>query len=133
MKDVVKKHASNWVGQKIRTLREGKFNNIPDFAEQVGVDPVYITQIERHGKLPSPRIMKLILDKLRILPEEKLGIFFGYLSIKHPEIAEIWLEMEKDKEARAGFDAWLKKQKIKDPASLTEQLADMFSNRKESK
>lgn len=109
------------LGQEIRDLRKG---TIAEFAEDVGVNPVYITQIEKHGKMPSPKVMKLVLDKLRLPPDEKLRMFLIYLSIKHPEAAELWLEFGLDKKARAGVKELLEKHNKIDPSSLIGQLAD---------
>jgi len=70
-------------GAAIRKRREMFGLKVYELADKIGVDPVYITQIEKHGKLPSPLTMQKIADEL-IMPEG----FNIYLKIKYPALYE---------------------------------------------
>ncbi len=67
------------MGQKIRRYRVGCGLKVYELAKKVGVNPVYITQIEKHNKFPSPAIMKKITDLLA-----EPGLFRMYLKLKYP-------------------------------------------------
>jgi len=67
------------IGQKIRRRRVERGLKVYDLAKKVGVNPVYITQIEKHNKFPSPAIMKKITDLLA-----EPGLFRMYLKLKYP-------------------------------------------------
>ena len=62
-----------------------------ELAKKVGVNPVYITQIEKHDKLPSPLVMKKITDVLK-----DRTLFETYLKIKYPILYDIFQKEEKD-------------------------------------
>jgi len=62
-----------------------------ELAKKAGVNPVYITQIEKHDKLPSPLVMKKISDVLK-----DGGLFEIYLKIKYPILHEIFKKDEND-------------------------------------
>ena len=62
-----------------------------ELAKKVGVNPVYITQIEKHDKLPSPLVMKKITDVLK-----DRTLFETYLKIKYPILHEIFQKEEND-------------------------------------
>lgn len=47
-------------GDVIRQKREAVGMKVFELADKVGVNPVYITQIEKHGKLPSSEVMRKI-------------------------------------------------------------------------
>ena len=47
-------------GEIIREARQKKGIKVFELAERIGVNPVYITQIEKHNKLPSPYVARSI-------------------------------------------------------------------------
>jgi transcriptional regulator with XRE-family HTH domain len=69
------------IGAAIRKRREERNLKVYELADAVGVDPVYITRIEKHGKLPSPLIMEKIS---KALSDESL--FKRYLKMKYPMV-----------------------------------------------
>jgi len=69
-------------GTKIRNRRKELGFKVYELAEKVGVNPVYITQIEKHNKLPSIEIFKKI-SKALDLPEQNLP---QYYSEKYPSL-----------------------------------------------
>ena len=77
------------LGAIIRQRREKLGLKVYELAKKVGINPVYITQIEKHGKLPSPKV----IDSL----ERALGIslWILYMGEKHPEILEKFRELAK--------------------------------------
>lgn len=70
------------LGVIIRKKRKKIALKIYELARKVGVHPVYITQIEKHGKLPSPIVMKKISN---ILHDNRL--FYEYLKMKYPMVS----------------------------------------------
>jgi transcriptional regulator with XRE-family HTH domain len=69
------------LGAAIRKKREKFGLKVYELADAAGVDPVYITRIEKHGKLPSPLIMEKIS---KALSDEEL--FKVYLKMKYPMV-----------------------------------------------
>ena len=69
------------LGTAIRKKREELRFKVYELADAAGVDPVYITRIEKHGKLPSPLIMEKIS---KALSDEDL--FKLYLKLKYPMV-----------------------------------------------
>jgi len=69
------------LGAAIRKRREKLGLKVYELADAAGVDPVYITRIEKHGKLPSPLIMEKIS---KALSDEEL--FKVYLKMKYPMV-----------------------------------------------
>lgn len=69
------------LGAAIRKKREKLGLKVYELADAAGVDPVYITRIEKHGKLPSPLIMEKIS---KALSDEEL--FKVYLKMKYPMV-----------------------------------------------
>ena len=67
------------IGVIIRKRRKECALKLYQLAKKVGVCPVYITQIEKHGKLPSPVVMKRISE---VLCDDRL--FDMYLKTKYP-------------------------------------------------
>lgn len=57
------------IGVKIRQRRQELGLKVYELAEKVGVNPVYITQIERHGKLPSSEVFLKIEEALNFHSE----------------------------------------------------------------
>ena len=83
------------LGMLLREARKARGLKGYELAKKAGVNPVYITQIEKHDKLPSASVMKRIAD---VLGDQNL--FNIYIKIKFPELHEIfgkeldWLENE---------------------------------------
>ena len=70
-------------GKAIRKRRLECGLKVFQLANRIHVDPVYITQIEKHGKLPSPAVMEKISSELR-----DRNLFITYLKIKYPLLYE---------------------------------------------
>ncbi|OIO35619.1 MAG: hypothetical protein AUJ74_05195 [Candidatus Omnitrophica bacterium CG1_02_44_16] len=51
-------------GEAVREKREELGLKVYELANKVGVNPVYITQIEKHNKLPSIEVLDKIVDVL---------------------------------------------------------------------
>ncbi len=81
-------------GAAIRIRRESLGLKAYELAKDVDVSPVYITQIEKHGKLPSPDIMGRMCNALH---DEDL--FKIYLKMKHPAMYKKLEEFEVAREA----------------------------------
>lgn len=54
------------IGEIIRKKRKEMGLKVYELARKVGVHPVYITQIEKHSKLPSSAVIKNIQSVLKI-------------------------------------------------------------------
>ena len=52
------------LGMLLREARKARGLKGYELAKKAGVNPVYITQIEKHDKLPSASVMKRIADVL---------------------------------------------------------------------
>lgn len=70
------------IGQTIRDRRESRGLKVYELAILVCVDPVYITQIELHNKLPSLRLFTNIYYAL----DFEKDFFIQYLNTKYPEL-----------------------------------------------
>ncbi len=81
-------------GAAIRIRRESLSLKAYELANDIDVSPVYITQIEKHGKLPSPDIMERICNALH---DE--GLFKIYLKMKHPGMYKKLEEFEATRDA----------------------------------
>ncbi|MHC4123956.1 MAG: helix-turn-helix domain-containing protein [Planctomycetota bacterium] len=75
------------LGQKIRKRRQELDLKVYELAKKAGVNPVYITQIEKHNKLPSLKILKGIVDNLG--DANPRGYFLLYMRTKYPESYQI--------------------------------------------
>ena len=71
------------LGEEIRAARQSLKLTAKDLANKIGVDPTYITYIEKHGKIPSPAVMKKIED---VLGDPMLSTI--YLQAKYPEVCK---------------------------------------------
>ena len=69
------------LGQRIREMRQESKLTAKDLANKVGVHPTYITYIEKHGKIPSPALLKKIQDAL-----DDPILDHIYLQTKYPEV-----------------------------------------------
>lgn len=78
-------------GAILRESRKESGLKVYELAKRVGVNPVYITQIEKHGKLPSPLVMKKITD---VLKDGEL--FVTYLKMKYPPLYEQFMKEDHD-------------------------------------
>jgi transcriptional regulator with XRE-family HTH domain len=72
------------MGELIRERRTHLKLKVYELAQQAGISPVYITQIERYNKLPSFIVYKNI-EKALDLP---LDLRIQYYREKYPEISE---------------------------------------------
>jgi len=84
------------LGEEIRTLRQELKLTAKDLANKIGVDPTYITYIEKHGKIPSPAVMekiRIVLGK-EIIDYEMLETI--YLKTKYPEVCRKFEKGQKD-------------------------------------
>ncbi|MDD5432978.1 MAG: helix-turn-helix transcriptional regulator [Candidatus Omnitrophica bacterium] len=79
------------LGKEIRASRQISKLTAKDLANKIGVDPTYITYIEKHGKIPSPAVMKKIED---VLDDPMLGSI--YLETKYPEVCKEFEEGQKN-------------------------------------
>ena len=70
------------VGTLIRKRRQELGLKVLEIAKKVGVNPVYITQIEKHNKLPSYNVFMKIEGVLG----RDSGIYIPYLETKYPQI-----------------------------------------------
>ena len=92
------------LGVTIRKIRNELTLKVYELAKEVGVSPVYITQIEKHGKLPSPAVMKKISE---VLCDEQL--FDIYLKMKYPVVYDKGSKKEVDSEFKQINQAFEKK------------------------
>ena len=72
-------------GMIIRGERKKLGMKVYELAQKVGVDPVYITQIEKHNKLPSINVF-LDIEKYLKLPT---SVRMDYFSEKHPDLFKV--------------------------------------------
>ena len=86
------------LGKAIRKKRIERGLKVYELARQAGINPVYITQIEKHGKLPSIPVMEAISDVLG-----DINLFNTYVKIKYPMI------FVKEKERQAYLDIEMQK------------------------
>lgn len=77
------------IGSFIRKVRKLLDLKIYELAGKVGVDPVYITQIEKHNKLPSPAVFARILQSLNLSDFEVENIYEVYKKTKFPKLVEM--------------------------------------------
>lgn len=69
------------IGKMIRSIRISKGISIYELATFVNVSSVYITQIEKHNKMPSLEVMTMIAIALK-----DLNILNKYIDEKYPTI-----------------------------------------------
>ena len=74
------------LGQKIRKRRQELNLKVYELATKVGVNPVYITQIEKHNKLPSLPVITNIQNVLGIT-----GLTEFYLRKKFPDLHKMFI------------------------------------------
>lgn len=70
------------VGALIRKRREELGLKVFELAKKVGVSAVYITQIEKHNKLPAIDVFHKIENVLG----EDSEIYLPYLKARYPEV-----------------------------------------------
>ncbi len=71
------------LGEEIRLRRQSLKLTAKDLAHKLGVDPTYITYIEKHDKIPSPALM----DKIENVLGDKM-LTTIYLKTKYPEVCK---------------------------------------------
>jgi transcriptional regulator with XRE-family HTH domain len=84
------------MGQIIRKRREYLKLQAKELAQTVGVDPVYVSQIEIHNKMPSLEVYKKI-EKALLLPAYYRSQYFRE---KHPEYTKNMLTEDIIKQVR---------------------------------
>ncbi len=73
-------------GEIIRKARQKKGLKVFELANKIGVNPVYITQIEKHNKFPSIAVVRRISDILE--PDRKnLSSVIGKAYVRDKTIA----------------------------------------------
>lgn len=84
------------LGEEIRIRRQELKLTAKDLANKIGVDPTYITYIEKHGKIPSPAVMEKIGAVLgkEVIDYEILETI--YLKTKYPEVCKKFERGQKD-------------------------------------
>jgi len=68
------------LGAIIRQRREKLGLKVYELAKKVRINPVYITQIEKHGKLPSYKVINSLEQVLDV------SLWNLYMKEKHPEV-----------------------------------------------
>lgn len=63
------------LGRQIRARRKKTGLTIEELARKVGIDRTYITKIERHGFLPSRKVIDNILKNLGAKPDRYLRLY----------------------------------------------------------
>lgn len=76
------------LGESIRHWRKESGLKVMDLAAHCGVDPAYITQIEKGKKLPSPEVMRKIAKRLGVI-----DLLLIYVQEKYPDILGIVLDL----------------------------------------
>ena len=66
---------STSLGQRIRARRKELGLTIEELANKVGIDRTYITKIERHGFLPSRKVIDNIVKNLSDKPDKYLHLY----------------------------------------------------------
>jgi transcriptional regulator with XRE-family HTH domain len=90
------------LGMKIRKQREKLGLKVYELANKIGVNPVYITQIEKHNKLPSPTVFKKIEKALKLGPDfQKL-----YVQKKYPEFGDVLKGVLQEESAKHYMTSW---------------------------
>lgn len=79
------------LGEAIRERRQSLKLTARDLANKVGIDPTYITYIEKHNKIPSPAVMEKIEN---ILEDPMLSTI--YLKTKYPDVCKKFERGQKD-------------------------------------
>ena len=82
------------LGQRIKNRRQELKLMVKDLASKVGVHPTYITYIEKHGKIPSPALLKKIQAAL-----DDPVLDHIYLVTKYPDVCK---KFEKEQKNIAG-------------------------------
>jgi DNA-binding XRE family transcriptional regulator len=76
-------------GAAIRRIRLEKGLKAMVLAGKVGINPVYITQIEKHNKLPGLKVARNIIWELAPGKKERGILLKQYIDEKYPEIRAI--------------------------------------------
>lgn len=75
------------LGQLIRARRKELGLTIEELAKKVGIDRTYFTRIEKHGFLPSPKVMLNIVTNLKDKPAKYMEL---YESLKYGTAIKAW-------------------------------------------
>ena len=63
------------LGQLLRARRKELDLTIEELANKVGVDRTYFVKIEKHGLLPSPKVMHDIIINLKVKPTKYMRLY----------------------------------------------------------
>lgn len=63
------------LGQMIRARRKKLGLTIEELASKIGIDRTYITKIEKHGFLPSPKVLTNIVTNLKDKPNKYIALY----------------------------------------------------------
>lgn len=96
------------LGRAIRSYREDSKVSIDEFAELIKIDSAYLTQIEKHGKLPAPDVMSRVIMGLKIKDNAKALLISLYLKVKYPELASMVDDVVSDDKKREMMNSWIK-------------------------
>lgn len=92
------------MGEEIRRRRERLKLKVYELARKVDVDPVYITQIELHNKLPSPSVFIKILLALELEGKDARDLYDQYKEEKFPEFVALEKEFYETFELPSDFE-----------------------------
>lgn len=81
---------STTLGEILRVARQRKELKVYELAKLVKVNPVYITQIEKDYKLPSPETFMRILEILDVNLPTFNEIHDRFMKIKYPDYTKTW-------------------------------------------
>ena len=71
------------IGERIRARRKEVGLTAEELAKLAGIDRTYLSKMERHNVLPSPRIFTKIIIQLKVRPESYL---LEYQRLKFPDL-----------------------------------------------
>ncbi len=88
------------LGKLIRSERKKKKLQVKELAKIAGINPVYLTNIEVHGRLPSIPILRKIAREL-----DSFEIIGQYLSEKYPEMDSLYKDIVVHRRKKHGLGA----------------------------
>jgi DNA-binding XRE family transcriptional regulator len=81
-------------GSLVRFYRERMGLKVYELADKVGVCSEYMTQIEKHNKLPCLKVGLIIAAELKLFVGEYRDFVNIYLGDKYPEILQLIFNMK---------------------------------------
>ncbi len=94
--------------EKARKEAEHQIVEIQTNAELIKIDSAYLTQIEKHGKLPAPDVMSRVIEGLKMNDTAKALLISLYLKVKYPELASMVDNVVSDDKRREMMNSWIK-------------------------